>query len=666
MGGSGKTTLAAHAAHLMRDRFADGVLWANVATSTPQDILAVWGRAYGYDFSGLADLESRSIAMRGVLAEKSALIMVDNVTDAAQVRALLPGSSSCAVSLTTRDLDVATALNAQPILLDELSATGSLQLLVHILGKERVEAEQQAAEDICALLHHLPLAVEIAGQRLKSRPRLQLAAMARRLRHERHRLNLEISDQAVRTSFAVSWDGLDDELQRIFALLAVFEGRSFSSDATAHLAAVDAFDAEEHLYALVALSLVKEEEAGTFRQHPLLADFAHEQLIQEEEAYARMAAYYATFAQQHKQNYATLEPEWGNISAAIEVAHGQEDWALVMRIVEALHQTWLTRGRYGDARQAYKLAEEAAEQLRDDALQTQTLLRWGSVCLEQNDYEEAQELLTAGLFLAYELEEGESIADAQYNLARIAIERSDYDEARHALTECEAIREELGDPLKLAETYVIQARLYFGAEPNYERAEQLGQKALRMLDKAEAPEQYAQTLLLLAQVANAQEKYQEALGYAERAQTIYEECQNSGELATVLYVLVTIHVSLQNYAIAKEIAEQSLLIFRHLGIRRLEGMVLFQMSMIYNEVDKVDEVDEVAQALTSAAESRFIFNTLADQLGEAFALRVIGDLYKKRGDRERAQMAWLEARTIANKLGRTTLVELVQKRLDDL
>ncbi|HMN30083.1 MAG TPA: BTAD domain-containing putative transcriptional regulator, partial [Caldilineaceae bacterium] len=121
MGGVGKSTVATHLAHALRAEFPDGVLWAHVAASDPLDVLSSWARALGYDFSALADVESRAAALRGVLAEKRILLVLDDVRSVARTRPLLVSGSQGATLLTTRDLDVATALNAQPYRLDELT-----------------------------------------------------------------------------------------------------------------------------------------------------------------------------------------------------------------------------------------------------------------------------------------------------------------------------------------------------------------------------------------------------------------------------------------------------------------------------------------------------------------------------------------------------------------
>lgn len=284
MGGVGKSSLAAEIARTAQEYFPDGVLWANVAASEPMAVLESWAQAYGYDFSRLGDLESMANAFRGVLADKRVLLVLDDVTSVSRVRPLLPNGPACRVLLTTRDQDLAYALDGQVWQLEELSPENGRLLLTHILGEKRIKAEPEAVTAICDLLQNLPLAVEIIGQRLKSRSRRSLADVAQRLRDEKQRLSeLEISDRAVRTSFAISYDTLDAKERRMFALMGVFNGRSFTADTLASLAEQGRYEAEDLIFALVALSLAQTDGDTRYKQHPLLADFAREKLAAEDE-----------------------------------------------------------------------------------------------------------------------------------------------------------------------------------------------------------------------------------------------------------------------------------------------------------------------------------------------------------------------------------------------
>ncbi|HUM70324.1 MAG TPA: NB-ARC domain-containing protein, partial [Chloroflexota bacterium] len=314
MGGVGKSSLAGEIAHALQEHFDDGVLWASVAVSEPTAVLESWAQAYGYDFSRLTDLESMANAFRGALADKRVLLVLDDVVSVSRIRPLLPNSPHCRVLLTTRDQDLAHALDAQVWRLGELSAADGHRLLAHILGEERIVAEPEVGIAICYLLQNLPLAVEIIGQRLRSRPRRQLADVVQRLRDEKQRLSeLKISDRAVRASFAISYDTLDTQERQMFALMGLFHGRSFAADLMAGIVAQDRYETEDQIFALVALSLAQEDGATRYRQHPLLADFAREKLAESGEEgvwYGRLAHTYLTFAQQHQHDYDALRPEW--------------------------------------------------------------------------------------------------------------------------------------------------------------------------------------------------------------------------------------------------------------------------------------------------------------------------------------------------------------------
>ncbi|MBV7333018.1 tetratricopeptide repeat protein [Chloroflexi bacterium TSY] len=675
MGGLGKTTLAVRIAHLVQNDFPDGVLWANPAISSVMDILENWGRAYGYDFSGLADVESRGAAVRGVLAEKSALLILDNVTQAVEVQSLFASGDRSPVLLTTRDLDVAHALNAQVIPLGELSVESGRELLVNILGTEPVTAEEEAATEICQRLHYLPLAVEIAAQRLKSRARMKLAQMAARLANEQQRLGLEISDRAVRTSFEVSWEALDEELQAVFPLLAVFEGRPFTPEVLAYIAELDQFDVEDALFGLSALSLVNEDDEAYYRQHPLLADFAkeklaalpyrqhelladmtHEKLLDPSVAYGRLVAYYLEFTGEHQQNYGVLETEWGNIGAAIRVAHKLEKWGEVITFTDMLAKTWVTRARYGDAREAYRWAQDAASMMEDRMLQATNFLRWGNVCIEQNDYDEAHVHLTKSLEHWLHLEEDEGVADVQFHLARVAIERGEYQAAEQLLESCFAICRIVGDVNRLSAIRYRQASVYFAVD-DFEQAQQLLHQTLLAQEEANDRLKMIPTLRLLAQIAAHQQEYDKASSYCERALAISEELQDEGELAAVHFSMMVIQRRQREFEKARAHAEVSLPLLRRFGLQRIEGMTLYHLSAISFEQQ------EYVDALKYNLESIKIFSSVEAPLDKLYSLILLGDLYKELGYPQKSQASWQEAQGIAQRLNHQSIQQELSEKL---
>lgn len=661
MGGVGKTALAIYLAHTLRHHFADGVLWANAATSDPMAIAESWAHAYGYDFSGLPDMESRAAPLRSMLAERQALLVLDDVTSAARIRPLLPGGGDCTVLLTTRNVELAHALGARLRTLNELDEENGRQLLTNIIGQERVMAEETAAQHICRSLHNLPLAVAIAGQHLASRPRRRLADFARRLQDESNRLDLHLGDRAVRASFAVSWEALDAYHRRVFSLLAVFEGRPFTAEALAAVAEMDRYPAQDRLDTLVALSLLGEEGERHYRQHPLLADFAGERLgaAEEEGATRRMVAYYLDYATEHQVDYDALRPEWENLSASIHLARRLQMWRTVIQYTSVLQDAWFARGRYTAARLAYQWAREASMALEDEYALASCLLYWGQACIEQNDYDEARELLAASRQLYEQLGYQPGIATNQYHLARIELEQAEYEEAERLLVESRRLREQLGDQGGVAETLLRQARLRY-QRGDYVEAERLAKRALRMQEDVNDRLGSVRTLGLLANIILRFEEaeYDLAENYIQRAMKLCQELQDQAELAVVLQALSMVRRAQRDLDAARAVAEEGLELLRKMGDRRALARGLFRLSQINRDLKRYEA------ALAAGYQSLELCQELGDDLGTAFVCRVLGDLLHDMGEHKRAYEMWQDSLIIAQKLKHGQLIRSLQRRLN--
>jgi len=659
MAGVGKTTLTAQIAHDLRSHFVDGVLWAYTAESDPLDILGSWAQALGYDFSSLSDVENRAAALRGILADKQLLFVLDDVRSVARVRSLFVGGANSATLLTTRDLDVAAALNAQAYPLAEMTPHDGEQLLVRILGEERVQREVAAARQICTLLQNLPLAVEIAAQRLRSRPRRRLVDMAARLHDMQERLDLAISDRAVRTSFTVSWESLDQEQQWVFSLLGLFGGRSFAVPALAHVAELDLYTTEDRLFTLMTLSLLSEEEsahgaAPRYRQHPLLADFAKEQLRDERAVQLRLIHYYLTFAQEQRTTYTRLQPEWGNLIAGLQMAHVLQEWQLVLAYADALTDAWFTRARYTEARAAYALAKEAAEMLGNEQALADCLLRWGRACVEQNDLGEARGLLAESQQLFATLQNQSGQAEVEYYLARLSLEQGDHPDALQWLDSSRRLREALGDTVGIASVYYQQAFLNY-LQGKWQEAQSLCVHALGMYEVVKYEAGIVPTLRLLADIALELEEYDLAVTHCQRALTLCEKLHDQGELTATYYSLTVVARVHGDITLAEGYAKEALTLSRLIGNRLFQALTLHELSRIYGQGRSHDH------ALPLADESLQLLRDLDDNFNQVYLLRHLGDLHKERGDHQQSLRYWSEGIAIAQRTEHPLMNELHQR-----
>jgi DNA-binding SARP family transcriptional activator len=283
--GLGKTTLAVHAAHEVSARFPDGQLYvdlqgASSQTASPGEVLARFLRELGVEGDKIpARDDERAALYRTTLARRRILILLDNARDAAQVRPLLPGSSSCAVLVTTRNrtADLASTRFVDLNVLDDAEA---LELFSRIVGKERAAAEPDATAEILVACAGLPLAIRICAARLAARRQWKIGTLASRLRDQHRRLDeLTTGDLAVRASFQVSYDSIKPvsrgaDPARAFRLLGLWQGTSINLQAAAALLGEPADDVAEMLESLVDANLLESPAPDWYRFHDLLRVYA--------------------------------------------------------------------------------------------------------------------------------------------------------------------------------------------------------------------------------------------------------------------------------------------------------------------------------------------------------------------------------------------------------
>jgi transcriptional regulator with XRE-family HTH domain len=192
--GVGKTTLAVHAAHQLGSQFPDGQLYVNLRGAEaqaldPSEVLGRFLRALGAEGRSIPDdVDERADLYRSLMADRRALVLLDNAADEAQVRPLLPAGAGNAVLVTSRTRLTGLA-GADVIDLDVLPPEQAVELLGKISGAHRVASEPAAAQVIAALCGYLPLALRIAGAKLAAKPQWRLQRLAHRLGEQHRRLD---------------------------------------------------------------------------------------------------------------------------------------------------------------------------------------------------------------------------------------------------------------------------------------------------------------------------------------------------------------------------------------------------------------------------------------------------------------------------------------------
>ena len=272
MGGIGKTALAVEIAHRMRDRFPDGVLWVTLESGTTLEN-ALHHIALSYD-QVLAEMETEALAaqVRSLLASKKALIVLDSAENLSEgeLRQLLPGVPNCPALVTTRTRFTELEHLGQTVSVGVLPNDDSLTLLRRSAGYRRVSADKATALQVCQLLGHHPLAIEVAGRlaQIRNWDIQTLLDNLQAFMGDTPEMDTPIAD--VSRAFSASYDSLTDEQKEVLMAGSIFEG-VFVADGVAYLLGDQPTGTIEYLLdGLANRSLISLGRERTFRVHPLI------------------------------------------------------------------------------------------------------------------------------------------------------------------------------------------------------------------------------------------------------------------------------------------------------------------------------------------------------------------------------------------------------------
>jgi DNA-binding SARP family transcriptional activator/tetratricopeptide (TPR) repeat protein len=289
--GIGKTALAVEWAHRAAGRFPDGQLYANLRGFDPQRPPVEPGAVLRGFLEGLGvataripdDLDAQSALLRSLLASRRVLLLLDNARDAEQVRPLLPGSSRCLAIVTSRNRlsSLAALEGARLVPLDLLSEAEARELLARRLGRDRVETDADAVDEIIDRCGGLPLALAVVAGRAAARPYLPLTSVVAELAGVASRLDAIRGEDAatdLRAVFLCSYDALSPGAAQVLRQIGVHPGPDLSAAAALSLSGLEPAACAAALSELVAGSLVSEPVPGRYAVHDLLRAFALERL----------------------------------------------------------------------------------------------------------------------------------------------------------------------------------------------------------------------------------------------------------------------------------------------------------------------------------------------------------------------------------------------------
>jgi len=301
--GVGKTALAIHWAHRVRDHFSDGDLYVNLHGydfSTPVEahqVMDYFLRSLGIAASDIPrDPDARTSLYRSVLYSRRTLLVLDNAASVDQVAPLLPASDSAFALITSRSrltgLGV-THATAQ-LSLDLMTQAEALKLLKNIIGTERVQREENAARLLVEQCAYLPLALRIIAENVRIRPRASLATITGELGGNHHNIDdFATVDEslAIVSVFDWSYKRLSREDAEIFRRLGLHPGAEMSAESAAALIMSPISAAKRPLYRLASMHMVEEANDRRFTFHDLMRLYAERKCSMDDEDYVRSTAF---------------------------------------------------------------------------------------------------------------------------------------------------------------------------------------------------------------------------------------------------------------------------------------------------------------------------------------------------------------------------------------
>ena len=283
--GIGKTTLAVHFAHQIAAGYPDLQLYVNLRgygpgePVSPAEAMETLLRSLGVRSDLIPPkADERAAMLRGTLAGRRVLMLLDNARHASQVRPLLPGADSLVIVTSRNQLrGLSVRDGAHRVTLAPLRPHEALDLLATAFGPDRVTAEQDAADQLVELCDGFPLALAIVAER--ARRSGGLANVVRALLDERARLDVfgdRDSDPYNDLWVALSWSyrTLDHDAADMFRSLGRHPAGAISLATAAALAGVSVRRAAHVLDQLVAAHLVQQRSPQRYELHNLLRWYA--------------------------------------------------------------------------------------------------------------------------------------------------------------------------------------------------------------------------------------------------------------------------------------------------------------------------------------------------------------------------------------------------------
>ena len=325
MGGIGKTSLAQIVVEERLQAGSQSILWLEAGDEKVDILIEALAEKCGDDkIFSMLNTEAKKLALKALLENyKAGMLVIDDVRNLDALDDLLDAMpDELPVLMTSR-----MSFEADDILdVSELSPADALELLVRTGGME-TDSTNESAKALCQLFGNHPLAIEIAGARIKEgrgstaeKRRLILEKLLERLNSNPMKLS-SLRRGGIRPLLDDCVEDLDDPLQSIFFAFGKFSGKRATPTLLSIFMSKSIEDTTDALDALVLRNLVKSmPEVDVYYLHDLIFHYIQTVAGPNEQDKVRLIQTGIAYLEQHRSDYDLIGYDLSNLLGIAGIA----------------------------------------------------------------------------------------------------------------------------------------------------------------------------------------------------------------------------------------------------------------------------------------------------------------------------------------------------------
>ncbi|MDX6740587.1 AfsR/SARP family transcriptional regulator [Actinocorallia sp. A-T 12471] len=679
MPGVGKSALASYAAHQLSRQYPDAQLYLNLrehepggSPLSPSAALAELLRMLDVPPTRLPDaLPRRAELWQREIAHRRLVVVLDDVTDPAQIAPILPRGQGSRVLVTTRRR-LRSLTGVRRVNLDVLTSEEARTLFVRTAGQPE---DDPVAAQIVARLGNLPLAIKLAAASLRDTYANDAAALMADLVSSGPGDDEWHTDSALNAAFELSYQQLTERQRRLLRQIAASPCPRITERSAAVLTEVPAEEVRADLEALVEHHLLSGEARDGYALHDLTRLFARDRGVREgrtgehRRGIERLASYYLDVTREadralHPHRRRTKNPGKADSSPPASEAAYREllagEWRNILTVAQ------------------HTVRQEGKRKGADLAIAISTYLETSGL------WEECASCVRMALTAYRSLDEPRGVAQAMFELGHVLFRTGHHGAALDNFREAGSLFRSLADRGAEAETLdwmgivhwsngrIREALahhqeahvIYLGVGDVRGEAEALGHSGIAYCHLGRYPEAVesftaslaifrrigdlrgeAMTLNNLGEVHRRRGLHRDAVDRYREAMAIYETITGRQALAIVQNNLGRIEHYKGNHREALRRYRHALSTFRDTGDRRNIASALNSIGATYRELEMHSE------AIIHHTEAKEIAESLGELYELTRALAGIGDAEGGLGRHASALANYERALRLAQEMG---------------